>query len=93
MQLLSDTAASVRDAVENFFHEKILPNHHLWLRQAETDATPAIEQSLRAEAKALGLWNLGLPRLADDEPGTRLTNYEFTSVAEILGRLPWASRV
>ena len=93
MQPISDTAVSVRDAVHAFFQEKILPNHHLWLSQAETDPTPAIEQTLRAEAKALGLWNLGLPRLTDDEPGTRLTNYEFTDIAEILGRLPWASRV
>jgi acyl-CoA dehydrogenase len=36
---------------------------------------------------------MALPRLSDDEPGTRLTNLEFTGVAEVLGRLEWASRV
>jgi acyl-CoA dehydrogenase len=93
MYELSDNAAAVRDAVETFFNDRILPNHHTWLAEAETEEEPAIEQELRAEAKALNLWNLALPRLADDEPGTRLTNFEFTFVAEILGRLPWASRV
>lgn len=90
---LSTEAAAVRDAVESFYEEKILPNHHLWLKQAETTEEPEVERLLRAEARALNLWNLALPRLGDDEPGTRLTNLEFTHVAEILGRLPWASRV
>ena len=36
---------------------------------------------------------MALPRLADDEPGLRLSNLEFTGVAEVLGRLEWASRV
>ena len=93
MFTLTDRAQSVQDAVQEFFDQRFLPNHHTWLEQAETSASPAIEHSLRDEAKALGLWNLGLPRLAEDEPGTRLNNLEFTGIAEILGRLPWASRV
>ncbi|MCH1598174.1 MAG: acyl-CoA dehydrogenase family protein, partial [Pseudomonadales bacterium] len=34
-----------------------------------------------------------LPRLTEDEPGMRLSNLEFTAVAEILGRLEWGSHV
>ena len=34
-----------------------------------------------------------LPHLRDDEPGTRLTNLEYAPLAEIMGRLPWASEV
>jgi acyl-CoA dehydrogenase len=90
---LSNDALAVRDAVETFFTNRILPNHHLWLEQAKTSEVPAIETELREQAKALNLWNLALPRLAEDEPGTRLSNLEFTAIAEILGRLPWASRV
>ncbi len=86
-------AQAVQDAVEAFFNERILPNHQVWQQQAESSPAPAIENELRAEAKSLGLWNLALPRLADDEPGTRLSNLEFTGIAEILGRLPWASKV
>jgi len=89
----SEKATAVKTAVEAFFDQKILPNHHLWSEQAETQEQPDIEVSLRAEAKALGLWNLGLPRLTEDEPGTQLNNLEFTDIAETLGRLPWASRV
>lgn len=93
MLMIDDEANAVKDAVAQFFQQRILPNHHLWQAQASQQQTPEIEQQLRDEAKALGLWNLALPRLADDEPGTRLSNLEFTAVAEILGRLPWASRV
>ena len=93
MYTISDNARQITEAVEAFYQEKILPNHALWTSQAETAEAPAIEEQLRAEARNLGLWNLGLPRLADDEPGTRMSNLEFTDVAEILGRLPWAARV
>ncbi len=89
----TEHAEAVTAAVAQFFTEKILPSHHRWLEEAETQEEPAIERQLRTEARALGLWNLALPRLAEDEPGTRLSNLEFTGVAEILGRLPWASRV
>ena len=93
MYSISPEAQAVTDAVAQFYDSRILPNHALWRAQAATDEEPAIERELRAEAKALGLWNLGLPRLGEDEPGTRLSNLEFTDIAEILGRLPWASRV
>ncbi len=91
---LPERALQIRDQVDDFFQRRILPNNSLWLEQAAAgQAQPEIEKTLRAEAKALGLWNMALPRLADDEPGLRLSNLEFTGVAEVLGRLEWASRV
>ena len=91
---LPKRAIEVRDEVETFFNERVLPSNHQWQEEAEAGAAvPAIEQTLRQEARSLGLWNMALPRLAEDEPGTRLTNLEFTGVAEVLGRLEWASRV
>lgn len=91
---LPQRAVEVRDQVNDFFQRQILPNHELWCQQAAAgQATPEIEKALRAEAKALGLWNMALPRLTEDEPGLRLSNLEFTGVAEVLGRLEWASRV
>jgi acyl-CoA dehydrogenase len=87
-------AIEIRDQVESFFNDRILPNHKLWLEQAAAgEAVPAIQRTLQQEAKALGLWNMALPRLDDNEPGTRLSNLEFTGVAEVLGKLEWASRV
>jgi len=48
---------------------------------------------LKALAKSEGLWNLFLPHLTEDESGTRLTNLEYAPLAEIMGRVYWASEV
>lgn len=37
---------------------------------------------LQRKARAAGLWNLGLPELADDEPGTRLSNLEYAPLLQ-----------
>jgi acyl-CoA dehydrogenase len=37
----------------------------------------------QAKARAAGLWNPGLPDLADDEPGTRLTNFDYVPLVKI----------
>ncbi len=91
---LPQRALDVAAQVEDFFQRRVLPNNKLWEQQAKDGQTvPQIQQTLRAEAKALGLWNMALPRLSEDEPGLKLTNLEFTAVAEILGRLEWGSHV
>jgi acyl-CoA dehydrogenase len=54
---------------------------------------PAVVEPLKAQARAAGLWNLFLPDLRDDEPGTRLSNLDYAPLAEIMGRVPWASEV
>lgn len=87
-------AIEIREQVETFFRQRVLPSNKLWNKQAAAgQAVPEIEQQLQREAQALNLWNMGLPRLSDTEPGLRLSNLEFTGVAEVLGRLEWASRV
>jgi acyl-CoA dehydrogenase len=87
-------ALDIADQVESFFQQRVLPNNKLWEQQAHAgQAIPDIQQTLRKEAKALGLWNMALPRLTEDEPGMRMSNLEFTAVAEILGRLEWGSHV
>lgn len=91
---VSAEAELISEQVEHFFSEQILPAHHLRQQQVREGQIPTeVELRLRAEAKSLGLWNLALPRLTAEEPGTRMSNLEFTAVAETLGRLPWASRV
>ena len=52
-------------------------------------ANPVID-ALKAKAKAEGLWNLFLP---DKEYGAGLTNLEYAPLAEIMGRVIWASEV
>jgi acyl-CoA dehydrogenase len=91
---LPPRALEMREQVESFFNSRVLPNNALWREQARAgQAVPEIETQLREEARSLGLWNMALPRLTEDEPGTKLTNLEFTAVAEVLGRLEWGSRV
>ncbi|USG62496.1 acyl-CoA dehydrogenase family protein [Sneathiella marina] len=78
--------------VEMFFASEILPRHREWVQEVGREGqAPSFIKEIQAKAKSLGLWNLALPDLAPDEPGTRLSNLEFAPIAEILGRLPWGS--
>src|ERR671929_1352626 len=52
--------------------------------------TPAVVEELKAEARRQGLWNLFLP---DAEHGAGLTNLQYAPLAEITGRVHWASEV
>lgn len=54
---------------------------------------PAVLEDLKKLARSQGLWNLFLPGLRDDEPGQRLSNLEYAPLAEVMGRLMWASEV
>ena len=52
---------------------------------------PGLE-ALKQKARAAGLWNLFLPKTyGDRSPG--LTNLEYASLAELMGRVRWASEV
>ncbi|MFM9997284.1 MAG: acyl-CoA dehydrogenase family protein, partial [Burkholderiaceae bacterium] len=53
-------------------------------------------EKLKPRAKAAGLWNLFLPvdsAAASGYEGAGLTNQEYAPLAEIMGRVPWASEV
>jgi acyl-CoA dehydrogenase len=53
---------------------------------------PPFVEDLKAEARAAGLWNLFLPHeYGDWSPG--LTNLEYAPLAELMGRVHWASEV
>jgi len=74
---------------ERFVRERIVPNEQTYLDQLvgtndwrEWKIPPILEE-LKAEAKALGLWNLFLP---DEEYGAGLDNRDYAPVAEITGR-------
>jgi alkylation response protein AidB-like acyl-CoA dehydrogenase len=71
--------------VEAFFDSEILPRHRDWLDHvARREAAPFLP-ALQAKARAAGLWNLGLTE--------RMSNRDYAPLAEIMGRLPWASEV
>ena len=53
-------------------------------------------ENLKLKAQAAGLWNLFLPvdtAEASGYEGAGLTNQEYAPLAEIMGRVPWASEV
>ena len=47
-------------------------------------------EQLKTRARAQGLWNLFLP---ESEYGAGLTNQDYAPLAEVMGRVPWASEV
>lgn len=82
-----------RRKLQSFFDSEVLPRHRAWLEHTGRREAAPFMGELQQKARAEGLWNLGLPELADDEPGTRLSNLEYAPSAEIMGRLFWASEV
>ena len=87
----SDESRALQDKLEDFFRAEILPRNREWHAHVGKHGTaPPFLETLKAEARRRGLWNLALPDLAPGQPGTRLSNLEFAPLAAIMGRLPWA---
>ncbi|SFN43085.1 acyl-CoA dehydrogenase family protein [Variovorax sp. OV329] len=90
----SEDSLQMQRTVRQFMERHVLPRHAEFERVAATRAYPtAVVEPLKTSAREAGLWNLFLPGLREDEPGTRLGNMEYAPLAEIMGRIPWASEV
>jgi len=84
----------LRRRVLTFMDDHIVPRICQYNEEAALGRYPvSFMEDLKTLAKMEGLWNLFLPHLRDDEPGTRLTNLEYAPLAEIMGRVRWASEV
>ncbi len=85
----------LREQLLAFMDEYVYPNENLFWQQVEEGdrwAPPAILEDLKKKAQAQGLWNLFLPEAYGEfSPG--LTNLEYAPLAEIMGRVTWASEV
>ena len=91
---LSGRSEAWVEKLQAFFDAEVLPRHRAWLHHvADRGEAAPFMGDLQQKARAAGLWNLGLPELGDDEPGTRLSNLEYAPLAEIMGRLFWAPEV
>jgi acyl-CoA dehydrogenase len=90
----SEKVNALRIRVSQFMDRYIYPNQQTYREQIERSGNPhhhaEIVDELKAIAKAEGLWNLFLP---DKEYGAGLTNLEYAPLAEIMGRVGWASEV
>lgn len=84
----------LRTRLQAFMDAHVQPADARWREEVEAGRYPiALIDGLKAKAKAEGLWNLFLPALKPDEPGTRLSNLEYAPLAEIMGRIYWSSEV
>ncbi|MFO1427765.1 MAG: acyl-CoA dehydrogenase family protein [Steroidobacteraceae bacterium] len=90
----SPRAAGMQQRVRAFMRDWVLPANGEWHTLVERGHYPLeVIEPLKDQAKDQGLWNLFLPVLRPDEPGTRLTNLEYAPLAEEMGRVPWSSEV
>jgi acyl-CoA dehydrogenase len=90
----SPLSAALAERVQRFIDDLVLPSHADWHRYADAGVYPLdVIEPLKRQARALGLWNLFLPSLRDDQPGTRVSNLDYAPLCEIMGRVPWAAEV
>lgn len=89
----SPKTRDLRERLTDFMERRIYPNEPVYERQLDEVGRwqpPPIQEELKAEAKAAGLWNLFLP---DSERGAGLSNLEYAPLCEIMGRSPIAPEV
>ena len=90
----SPLARQLRERLLAFMDRYLLPYNAAWHAAVQAGGyPPPFLQDLKALAREEGLWNLFLPTLQRDEPGTRLCNLDYAPLAEAMGRLPWAAEV
>ena len=82
------------DRLNAFMDEHVYPNEEAYREHFKTTdnlwKSPPLMDELKEKAKNAGLWNLFLP---ESEHGAGLTNLEYAPLAEIMGRVFFASEV
>ena len=90
----SPETETLRERIGAFMRDHVAPRDAAWQAEAKTGKVPlAIMEPLKQRARAEGLWNLFLPSLRADQPGTRLSNLQYAPLAEITGRVHWSPEV
>lgn len=92
--------------VTRFMDEFVYPAEAAWWAEIEANTAAGrrwspleVIEKLKPRARERGLWNLFLPPSADGRHNTSgdygqgLSNQEYAPLAEIMGRVPWASEV
>ena len=91
----SQKVQDLRERLLAFMDAHIYPNEALYRQQIDAGdrwEPPALLADLKIRAAEAGLWNLFLPKeYGDFSPG--LTTLEYAPLAEIMGRVLWASEV
>ena len=94
----SDKVKSLQTRLLAFMDEHIYPNEKHFFEEIAANRAKGnawiptrIVEELKPKAKALGLWNLFLPRSPRAPEG--LSNLEYAPLCEIMGRVSYASEV
>ena len=91
----SEKSQRIQARLKDFIAQNIAPRQTEYKRLVVEQGVfpPPFIEELKSKARAEGLWNLFLPGLKPDEPGTQLSNLDYAPCAEIMGRIPWSSEV
>jgi acyl-CoA dehydrogenase len=91
----SPRAEDLRTRVATFMEKYVYPNEALYEQQLheipdQPFRVPPVMEELKDKARAEGLWNLFL---SHSEYGAGLSNLEYAPIAEVMGKVIWASEV
>jgi acyl-CoA dehydrogenase len=90
----TDAGLAIQEQVRDFMDDHVYPNeqeYHEQREQVGPNGYPPIMDKIKAAARERGLWNLFLPHLAPDAPGTKLSNVDYAPISEQLGKVGFAS--
>lgn len=100
---ISPKAKDLQDRLLKFMDDHLYPAETLYREELQAHTLAGKRwiplqtiEDLKTEAKNSQLWNLFLPvdtAEASGFHGAGLTNQEYAPLAEIMGRVPWASEV
>jgi len=78
---------ALHDRLREFMRDVVEPGERIYWEQhakaADRWSVPPVLETLKAQARAAGLWNLFLP---ESELGAGLTNREYAPLCELMGR-------
>ena len=86
----SAKSVELQNRLSAFMDEHVYPNELVYsdeINSGDRWQPLRLIESLKEKAKSAGLWNLFLPSVSG------LTNLEYAPLAEIMGRVVWASEV
>jgi acyl-CoA dehydrogenase len=85
----SQKAIEIGEKVKAFLNDHIIPAEHTYHEQLDKGGdrwtSPPVMEELKAKAKKAGLWNMFLPKKHYPDS---LTNLEYASICETMGRSP-----
>ena len=86
--------SGVRERLIAFMDEHVYPSERIYESELAAGTSrwqiPPVMETLKAKARAAGLWNLFLP---ESDLGAGLTNREYAPLCEVMGRSPIAPEV